>query len=212
MCWISLISCATTNADGGFNMWWAVAALAGSKLLGAGAQIEVTKARNKAVIQQTAKQLNDIALQRAQSRDRTEVALFNVQQQKLQAQSQVGLQAAASGTMGASVKDAVATVNTVADRQISGIRSQQATQEEGYRMMVDKAVDSGLANMDLESGYDKMFNAALGFGGQLLGQYVGNELSKSTSDSTDTTQEPAADNSFLYDLWGSKGNSKVHTW
>lgn len=194
------------------SMWWAAAALAGSKLLGVGAQIEVSKARNKAVIQQTAKQLNDIALQRAQSRDRTEVALFNIQQQKLQAQSQVGLQAAASGTMGASVKDAVATVNTVADRQVSGIRSQQATQEEGYRMMVDKAVDSGLANMDLESGYDKMFNAALGFGGQLLGQYIGNELSKSTPDSTDTAPEPAADNSFLYDLWGSKGNSKVHTW
>lgn len=194
------------------SMWWAAAALAGSKLLGAGAQIEVSKARNKAAIQQTAKQLNDIALQRAQSRDRTEVALFNVQQQKLQARSQVDLQAAASGTMGASVKDAVATVNTVADRQISGIRSQQATQEEGYRMMVDKAVDSGLANMDLESGYDKMFNAALGFGGQLLGQYIGNELSKSTPDSTDTAPEPAADNSFLYDLWGSKGNSKVHTW
>ena len=212
MCWIYLISCATTNADGGFNMWWAVAALAGSKLLGVGAQIEVAKARNKAVIQQTAKQLNDIALQRAQSRDRTEVALFNVQQQKLQARSQVELQAAASGTMGASVKDAVATVNTVADRQLSGIRSQQATQEEGYRMMVDKAVDSGLANMDLESGYDKMFNAALGFGGQLLGQYIGNELSKSTPDSTDTSSEPTADNSFLYDLWGSKGSSKVHTW
>lgn len=194
------------------SMWWAAAALAGSKLLGAGAQIEVSKARNKAVIQQTAKQLNDIALQRAQSRDRTEVALFNIQQQKLQAQSQVGLQAAASGTMGASVKDAVATVNTVADRQVSGIRSQQATQEEGYRMMVDKAVDSGLANMDLESGYDKMFNAALGFGGQLLGQYIGNELSKSTPDSTDTSSEPTADNSFLYDLWGSKGSSKVHTW
>ena len=28
------------------SMWWAAAALAGSKLLGAGAQIEVSKARN----------------------------------------------------------------------------------------------------------------------------------------------------------------------
>ena len=193
-------------------MWWAVAILVGSKLLGAGAQIEVSKARNKAVIQQTAKQLNDIALQRAQSRDRTEVALFNIQQQKLQAQSQIGLQAAASGTMGASVKDAVASVSKVADRQESGIRAQQATQEEGYRMMVDKAVDSGLANMDLESGYDKMFNTALSFGGQMLGQYVGNELSKSAPESSGTATEPKADNSFLYDLWGSKGNSKVHTW
>lgn len=198
-------------------MWWAVAALAGSKLLGAGAQIEVSKARNKAVIQQTAKQLNDIALQRAQSRDRTEVALFNIQQQKLQAQSQVGLQAAASGTMGASVKDAVATVSTVADRQESSIRAQQTTQEEGYRMMVDKAVDSGLANMDLESGYDKMFNAALSFSGQLLGQYVGGKLSESgssegsskgSSEGGMATQSAGA----AYDLWGSKGNSKVHTW
>lgn len=198
-------------------MWWAVSALAGSKLLGADAQIEVSKARNKAVIQQTAKQLNDIALQRAQSRDRTEVALFNIQQQKLQAQSQVGLQSAASGTMGASVKDAVATVSTVADRQESGIRTQQATQEEGYRMMVDKAVDSGLASMDLESGYDKMFNAALGFGGQLLGQYVGDKLSESdgsdgpakgTSEVGTATKNAGA----AYDLWGSKGNSKVHTW
>ncbi|CAD5239046.1 putative internal virion protein B [Klebsiella phage vB_KpP-Screen] len=199
------------------SMWWAAAALAGSKLLGTGAQIEVSKARNKAVIQQTAKQLNDIALQRAQSRDRTEVALFNIQQQKLQAQSQVGLQAAASGTMGASVKDAVATVSTVADRQESGIRAQQTTQEEGYRMMVDKAVDSGLANMDLESGYDKMFNAALSFGGQLLGQYVGDKLSESggsegpskgTSEGGTATKNAGA----AYDLWGSKGNSKVHTW
>ena len=199
------------------SMWWAAAALAGSKLLGAGAQIEVSKARNKAVIQQTAKQLNDIALQRAQSRDRTEVALFNIQQQKLQAQSQVGLQAAASGTMGASVKDAVATVSTVAGRQESGIRAQQTTQEEGYRMMVDKAVDSGLANMDLESGYDKMFNAALSFSGQLLGQYVGGKLSESgssegsskgSSEGGTATQNAGA----AYDLWGSKGNSKVHTW
>lgn len=199
------------------SMWWAAAALAGSKLLEAGAQIEVSKARNKAVIQQTAKQLNDIALQRAQSRDRTEVALFNIQQQKLQAQSQVGLQAAASGTMGASVKDAVATVSTVADRQESSIRAQQTTQEEGYRMMVDKAVDSGLANMDLESGYDKMFNAALSFSGQLLGQYVGGKLSESgssegpskgSSEGGTATQNAGA----AYDLWGSKGNSKVHTW
>ena len=194
-------------------MWWAVAALAGSKLLGAGAQIEVSKARNKAVIQQTAKQLNDIALQRAQSRDRTEVALFNIQQQKLQAQSQVGLQAAASGTMGASVKDAVATVNTVADRQESRIRDQQATQEEGYRMMVDKAVDSGLANMDLESGYDKMFNTALSFGGQMLGQYVGDKLSESGSSEGTSEGGSATKNAgAAYDLWGSKDNSKVHTW
>ena len=193
-------------------MWWMVAAMAAKTVLGQGAQIEVSKARNKAVIQQTAKQLNDIALQRAQSRDRTEVSLFNIQQQKLQAQSQVGLQAASSGTMGASVKDAVATVNTVAGRQEASVRDQQATQEEGFRMLVDKTVDSGLANMDMESGYDKMFNTALSFGGQMLGQYVGNKLSETKSEPSSTSTEPTAQNSFLYDLWGSKGDSKVHTW
>lgn len=199
-------------------MWWMVAAMAAKAVLGAGAQVEVSKARNKAVIQQTAKQLNDIALQRAQSRDRTEVALFNVQQQKLQAQSQVGLQAAASGTMGASVKDAVTTVNTVADRQSSGIRAQQATQEEGYRMMVDKAVDSGLANMDMEDPYENMFNSLLSVGASAVGQYAGNAASSSDASSSATASGAASSGTATqsagasYDLWGSKGNSKVHTW
>ena len=199
-------------------MWWMVAAQAGATLLNQGAQIEVSKARNKAVIQNTAKQLNDIALQRAQYRDRTEVALFNVQQQKLQAQSQVGLQAASSGTMGASVKDAIATVNTVAGRQDASIRDQQATQEEGFRMMSDKAVDSGLANMDMEDPYDKMFNTALSFGAQYLGQMVGDKLSSGTATETKSSGGAASSGTAIqksaagYDLWGSKGSSKVHSW
>lgn len=199
-------------------MWWMVAAQAGTTLLNQGAQIEVSKARNKAVIQNTAKQLNDIALQRAQSRDRTEVALFNVQQQKLQAQSQVGLQAASSGTMGASVKDAVATVNTVAGRQDASIRDQQATLEEGFRMMSDKAVDSGLANMDMEDPYDKMFNTALSFGAQYLGQMAGDKLSSGTATETKSSGGAASSGTAIqesaagYDLWGSKGSSKVHSW
>lgn len=195
-------------------MWWMVAAMAAKAVLGQSAQIEVSKARNKAVIQQTAKQLNDIALQRAQSRDRTEVSLFNIQQQKLQAQSQVGLQAAASGTMGASVKDAVATVNTVAGRQEASVRDQQATQEEGFRLMTDKAVDSGLANMDMEDPYDKMFNSMLSVGASAVGQYAGNAASSTDSGSASAGSGAAAaqNTASSYDLWGSKGNSSVHTW
>jgi hypothetical protein len=191
-----------------------VAAMAAKTVLGQGAQIEVSKARNKAVIQQTAKQLNDIALQRAQSRDRTEVSLFNIQQQKLQAQSQVGLQAAASGTMGASVKDAVATVNTVAGRQEAGVRDQQATQEEGFRLMTDKAVDSGLANMDMEDPYDNMFNSLLSVGASAVGQYAGNAASSSDfgSSSPGSGASATQNTASSYDLWGSKGNSSVHTW
>ena len=195
-------------------MWWMVAAMAAKPVLGQGAQIEVSKARNKAVIQQTAKQLNDIALQRAQSRDRTEVSLFNIQQQKLQAQSQVGLQAAASGTMGASVKAAVATVNTVAGRQEASVRDQQATQEEGFRLMTDKAVDSGLANMDMEDPYDNMFNSLLSVGASAVGQYAGNAASSTDSGSSTPGSGAAATQNMAssYDLWGSKGNSSVHTW
>lgn len=195
-------------------MWWMVAAMAAKAVLGQGAQIEVSKARNKAVIQQTAKQLNDIALQRAQSRDRTEVSLFNIQQQKLQAQSQVGLQAAASGTMGASVKDAVATVNTVAGRQEASVRDQQATQEEGFRLMTERAVDSGLANMDMEDPYDKMFNSLLSVGASAAGQYAGNAASSTDSGSVSAGSGATATQSTAssYDLWGSKGSSSVHTW
>lgn len=195
-------------------MWWMVAAMAAKTVLGQGAQIEVSKARNKAVIQQTAKQLNDIALQRAQSRGRTEVSLFNIQQQRLQAQSRVGLQAAASGTMGASVKDAVATVNTVAGRQEASVRDQQATQEEGFRLMTDKAVDSGLANMDMEDPYDNMFNSLLSVGASAVGQYAGNAASSTGSGSSTPGSGAAATQNTApsYDLWGSKGNSSVHTW
>ena len=99
--------------------------------------------------------------------------------------------------MGASVKDAVATVNTVAGRQESSIRDNQATQEEGFRMLVDKTVDSGLANMDMESGYDKMFNMALGVGGQILGQYVGNKLSETTPEPIKPSMEPTAKGSKI---------------
>ena len=195
-------------------MWWMVAAMAAKAVLGQGAQIEVSKARNKAVIQQAAKQLNDIALQRAQSRDRTEVSLFNIQQQKLQAQGQVGLQAAASGTMGASVKDAVAAVNTVAGRQGASVRDQQATQEEGFRLMTDKAVDSGLANMGMEDPYDNMFNSLLSVGASAVGQYAGNAASSTGSGSSTPGSGTAATQNTAspYDLWGSKGNRSVHTW
>lgn len=201
-------------------MWWMVAAMAAKTVLGQGAQVEVSKARNKAVIQQTAKQLNDIALQRAQSRDRTEVSLFNIQQQKLQAQSQVGLQAAASGTMGASVKDAVATVNTVAGRQEASVRGQQATQEEGFRLMTDKAVDSGLANMDMEDPYDNMFNSMLNVGASAVGGYAGGAASSAGASGAASSGSSAAGGGAMatqntassYDLWGSKGNSSVHTW
>lgn len=197
-------------------MWWMAAAMAAKTILGQNAQNELSMAQNKLAIQNTAKQLNDIAIQRAQSRDRTEVALFNIKQQKLQAQSQVGLQAAASGTMGASVKDAVATVNVVADRQSASVEDQQATQEEGFRLMSDKAVDNGLASMDLDNPYERLFTSALGAGANMLGQWAGDKLSggdsSSTSESTSTGTATSKSGSG-YDLWGSKAEtSKVHTW
>lgn len=195
-------------------MWWMVAGLAAKTLLGQNAQNEVAKAQNKLAIQNTAKQLNDIALQRAQSRDRTEVALFNTQQQKLQAQGQVGLQAASSGTMGASVRDAVATVNTIAGRQESGIRQQQATQEVGFQLMSEKVIDDGLANMNLDDPYNTLFQSALGAGAGMLGKWAGDKLSSSSSSGESTSTGTATNKASAgYDLWGSKaGTSKVHSW
>lgn len=200
-------------------MWWMVAAMAAKTILGQNAQNEVSMAQNKLAIQNTAKQLNDIAIQRAQSRDRTEVALFNIQQQKLQAQSQVGLQAAASGTMGASVKDAVATVNVVANRQSASVEDQQATQEEGFRLMSEKAVDDGLARMDLDDPYERLFTSVLGAGAEMMGQQAGNAASSSgsaASSSSSYAGSGATGTSYAasnYDLWGSKADtSKVHTW
>lgn len=156
-------------------MWGFVAGLAAKSLLGglgAGAQIDAQREQTKAVQAQLAKGISQLNLQRSQSRRQTSAALFNVQQGKQQALSQVGLQAAASDTIGASVRDAVATVNVQTDRQDTAVRAQQLAQEQGFFQQAETLIQNARANTPQQSGQDIVFNAALSIAGEAVGSAV----------------------------------------
>lgn len=199
-------------------MWWVVAAMAAKAVLGAGSEMKASKAQNTAAMTQLAKGVTQINLNRTASRQRTAQALYNTQLQADQVRSQIGLQSAASDTIGASVQDAVSTVNVQEDRQTSSINSQQAQTEEQLRLQVDRAIDDTSARMDWESGSDKLWNGLLSMGGQALGQYAGGAMSSlgSSSGESSSSADPQSTNSTGYDLWGSQGsggkNGQVQSW
>lgn len=199
-------------------MWWVVAAMAAKAVLGAGSEMKASKAQNTAAMTQLAKGVTQINLNRTASRQRTAQALYNTQLQADQVRSQIGLQSAASDTIGASVQDAVSTVNVQEDRQTSSINRQQAQTEEQLRLQVDRAIDDTSARMDWESGSDKLWNGLLSMGGQMAGQYAGGAMSSlgSSSGESSGSAEPQSTNSTGYDLWGSQGsggnNGQVQSW
>lgn len=199
-------------------MWWVVAAMAAKAVLGAGSEMKASKAQNTAAMTQLAKGVTQINLNRTASRQRTAQALYNTQLQADQVRSQIGLQSAASDTIGASVQDAVSTVNIQEDRQTSSINRQQAQTEEQLRLQVDRAIDDTSARMDWESGSDKLWNGLLSMGGQMAGQYAGGAMSSlgSSSGGSGASTEPQSTNSTGYDLWGSQGSGgnsgQVQSW
>ena len=199
-------------------MWWVVAAMAAKAVLGAGSQIKAAKAQNTAAMTQLAKGVTQINLNRTASRQRTAQALYNTQLQADQVRSQIGLQSAASDTIGASVQDAVSTVNVQEDRQTSSINKQQAQTEEQLRLQVDRAIDDTSARMDWESGSDKLWNGLLSMGGQMAGQYAGGAMSSLGSSGGESAGAASTQstNSTGYDLWGSQGSGsnsgQVQSW
>lgn len=197
-------------------MWQYVAYLAARTILGTGEDIKTAKAQNKTAMSQLGNQISQINLEQAASRQRTSQALFNVQAQGQNARSQVQLNAAASGTIGASVKDAVSTVQMSEDRTRAGIIDNQARQEEGFRLMTSKAIQDTSAQMDWKSGADKLWDNILQSGMQVAGNWVAGKLTGDGSKSPDSGTVNADQFSKLndlgksignygYDLWGGKG-------
>lgn len=198
-------------------MWGTVAAVASKALLSAwdaGSQMKVAKAQNKAAMSKLGETITQINLQTAASRQKTSQAIFNSQIQTQQALSQVGLQAAASDTIGASVKDAVSTVQVSSDRNEVALRRSQAAREEGFYMQKMQGIDNTRASMDWESGSDKLLNNVLSVVGQAAGQAAINYAADYEAD-TDAAKDdgPAAGKAdFGYDLWGSKAGTAVQSW
>lgn len=187
-------------------MWWMIAYAAAKTILGTREDVKAAKDQNKTAMKQLGKEINQINLSRAVSRQRTGQALFNIQVQGQNALSQVGLQAAASDTVGASVQDAVSTVQLTTDRQKAGAITQQEQQEEGFRLMVSKAVDNARASMDWESGADKLFNNLMSSTSSMMGQAAAKgATSGGNSPSSSSGGEAPAYQNYGYDLWGNRG-------
>jgi hypothetical protein len=147
-----------------------------------------------------------------------------------QAQGQVQLQSAASGTVGASVKDAVSTINTSTDRQQANAYSQLNAQMTAYQLATNTAVENTHNQMDWESGSDKLWNSTISNFGPMIGSAAASALgSGSTStaapisavEGTYDTQGGAASTfdeldkkDYGYDLWGRQnaGTQTTQSW
>lgn len=199
-------------------MWWYIAYLAAKTVMGTNEEIKAAKEQNKTAMSQLGKEINQINLQRAQSQRQTAQALFNIDKASASAQSQVQLQAASSGTMGASVKDAVSTVNIAFDRQESSVYQQQDAQMEQYRLATQRAVDNTYNQMDWQSGRDKLWNQVMSAAGQGMGSMAGNAASSmggsgsaagvSSAAGSDSISS-AGSNNYGYDLWGRQAGSSA---
>lgn len=192
-------------------MWSYVAQYAGSALLQYGANksaLGVQKQQNKTALTQLGRTISQINQQRTITRQQTSQALFNTQLQADQARSEVNLQSAASGTVGASVQDAVSTVNISSDRQAAGALRQQMQQEEQFNAQVRLA---GESTVDAINSYTpniqgaNLFSNLLSATGPMLGQIAGNAATSGGESTGTAAASTAATQNFGYDLWGSKG-------
>ena len=93
-------------------------------------------------------------LQSAQDRRNTSAALFNIQVQNQDAKSQVQLQHAAADTVGASVSDALSTVDVVTDRAASQTKRDYVVgEEERLRQFMS---ESNAVGEEIKAGYDNV--------------------------------------------------------
>lgn len=197
-------------------MWGFVAQQAGNALLSMGqskAAVSLAKDQSKIAMRQLAEGLNQLNMQRVQTRQQTSMALFNSKVQGEQARSQVTLQATASDTIGASVQDAVSTVNVVQGRQEAGIRRSQMAQEDAFALQANKDIDSAVNSVQWPKSGGGYVSSILSATAPILGTIAGDYLSGlgSTENGPATAPEFKVDE-FGYDLWGKKTGNAVTSW
>ena len=196
-------------------MWSIVAQQAGNALLSMGqskAAVSLAKDQSKIAMRQLAEGLNQLNMQRVQTRQQTSMALFNSKVQGEQARSQVTLQAAASDTIGASVQDAVSTVNVIEGRQEAGIRRSQMAQEEAFALQAERDITSAVNSTQWPQAGGGYVSSILSATAPILGTIAGDYLSGlGSTDSEVKTAPELKVQDYGYDLWGNKGTEKVTT-
>lgn len=172
---------------------------------------KATQAYNKQLATSSLEQINQINMQRAVQRQQSAGALYNLSQQGLSARDQITTQAAATDTIGASVSDAVATVNQKQDQAEGSVYEQYRQAVEQTNLMVNKVTDSGIRNLrDATKDTSKqVMNAAiLNSVGSVAGSLAGKAAS-GTNSASKTTGNSGTNLQGGYDIHGFSQDSSV---
>lgn len=203
-------------------MAWAMAAQVGLNLVqgsiaskeaaqASTAANKATQAYNTKVMTSTLEQVNQLNMQRAQQRQASAGALFNVRQQGMSARDQITTQVAATDTIGASVNDAVATVNQQQGQAEGSVYDQYRQAAEQSNLMLDKITDSGtnaLRDPTQDTSKQVMDNAIIGSAGQVLGSVAGKAASGTNPAGAKAAPVTTADTG-AYDIHGYSLDSSV---
>lgn len=170
------------------------------------AQNKMVSAYNAKVMQSTMDQVTEINLQRAQQRQQTTAAMYNAGLQGQSARDQVTLQAAATDTIGASVNDAIKTVNQKQDQATASAQDQYMRAIDQSNLMITKTIGDGSASMKDavdDKGTQILNQAGMEAAGSVLGYFAGNMASGTTSAASGASSATAdAGSSSSIDLWG----------
>jgi len=145
------------------------------------AQNKMIQTYNSKVMYETLQQVTQINLERAQNRQQTTAALFNAGLQGQSARDQITTQAAATDTIGASVQDAISTVNQKQSQAAGSINDQYMRAIDQSNLMLQKTIDQGsnsLKDSVADNSTAIMNQAGWGAIGSVIGQAAGQYASQ----------------------------------
>lgn len=158
-----------------------------SNLLQAKDSGKLAQKQAELALQRLAKVREQQQLASVQDARNTSASLFNLQVQSQNAEAGIKLQAAASDTVGASVQDALSTVQVVTGRQEAQVeRDYVIGEEERYRSFINEAQATGQEVDALYRGaINQQRSAALGLVGSVasaVGSEVASDVGKNYAD------------------------------
>lgn len=161
---------------------------------------------NKKVMLSTAQSVSQINLQRSLENQKTANALFNINAQETsQLRNQRGA-AAASDTIGASVRDAAQSTLVHADRATGAVENQHEITNEGLNLMLRKTTENGANSLQggVDSAGEQIMNQAYGqAAGQLVGAAADYYFQSKVPAGGQAKEVPSVDNGgSSYDWWG----------
>ncbi|UNA01118.1 putative internal virion protein [Erwinia phage Loshitsa2] len=170
------------------------------------AQNKMVSAYNAKVMQSSMDQVTELNMQRAQQRQQTTAAMYNAGLQGQSARDQISLQAAASDTIGASVNDAIKTVNQKQSQAVGSAQDSFVRAIDQSNLMLKKVLGDASASMKDavdDKGTQILNQAGMEAAGSVLGYFGGQMAGGTVSPGTAAPTSTAATTSTgATDLWG----------